>query len=77
MLIQDLTYVEISNESIQVEGGASPFDAVGLSVSFDKTHMAGIKTMSSSGAGGTITGSESVDMSRFTAGGTFVGWKFP
>lgn len=76
MLIQDLTYVEIANESIQVEGGVSPFDAVGLSVSFDKTHMAGIKTMSSSGAGGTVTGSESVVMDKFTGGGTFVGWNF-
>lgn len=76
MLIQDLSYVEISNESVQIEGGVSPFDAVGFSGSFDKTHMAGIKTLSSSGAGGTVTGSESVNMTRFTGGKTFVGWNF-
>ncbi|GJD23438.1 hypothetical protein RIVM261_083940 [Rivularia sp. IAM M-261] len=76
MLIQDLSYVEISNESVQIEGGVSPFDAVGFSGSFDKTHMAGIKTVSSSGAGGTVTGSESINMSRFTGGATFVGWNF-
>lgn len=77
MLIQDLTYVEITTESIQIEGGVFPtFDAVGFSGSFDSSHMAGIKTMSSSGAGGTTTGSESVDMSRFTGGATFVCWHF-
>jgi hypothetical protein len=74
MLIQDLSYVEISNESVQIEGGASHFNAIGFSGSFDKTDMTGIKTISSSGAGGTVTGSESIHMSRFTGGATLISW---
>jgi hypothetical protein len=75
MLIQDLNYVEIESESIQIEGGSLP-DAFGFSGSFDTTHMAGIKTMSSSGVGGTVTGSESINMTRTTGGLTIVGWNF-
>lgn len=77
MLVNDLTYFEAVDQSNDIEGGVlvlPSLAAFGKSGSIYAEHMRGIKTYSSSGPAGTVTGSESMDISKITAGFTAVGW---
>jgi hypothetical protein len=77
MLVNDLNYLEAVDGVNDLEGGAlllPSLAAFGASGSVYAEHLRGIKTYSASGPNGTVTGSESMDLSKITGGLTFVGW---
>lgn len=78
MLVNDLTYFEAVDEANDIEGGVlilpPSLAAFGASGTVYAEHMRGIKTYSASGPNGTVTGSESMDISKITGGFTSIGW---